>query len=193
MNTESIQFWCREALALKRRVEKEGKALTAQSCVSRTRPEGATSGDEDLLYKMLVPQLSLTDRKVVDFTYDEERRAVAQKNSEGMSRVLEQTGVLIPTWEFAAWRPTERNSGEIQGVVGCTIYATDGEIGVFVEEDGTAFKGHVKWFSGEVRALFNAPKAEGQSSSTHSVNSKRRKPRKSVEQKALDELKALGL
>lgn len=82
-----------------------------------------------------------------------ERDNVAQANRDSLSKVLEETGMAIPPWEFNKWRPTERILGCIDGMpVNCWLLATDGILGIFKTTTteghglGAAFKGHVEWF-----------------------------------------------
>ena len=76
-----------------------------------------------------------------------------------MSKVLEETGLLLSPSEYNKWRPTKRQPGTISGLaVGVVCVATDGNLGIFLPRVatghslGAAFLGHVhrfEWLSGE--------------------------------------------
>lgn len=128
------------------------------------------------------------------------RDEVQRLNSNALLDVLRETGVVLRAETFRHWRPTVRAIGAIGGVsqVKATILATDGNLGLFVDESGSFF-GHIQHFSGRVKTLFSAAKdgvtQNSVSDEPYIPRAKKPKaPRKdSVAHKAQELLKELGI
>jgi hypothetical protein len=84
-------------------------------------------------------------------------------NREGMVKLMAETGVTIPAKEFALWKPTKRNLGQVRGVYGnVMILAHDGMLGLFQRAEGEVgaryVTAHIGWFDGTIEGLFSFKK-----------------------------------
>jgi hypothetical protein len=58
---------------------------------------------------------------------------------------------LVAAWKLRSWRLTDPNLGQIPGAKGnLTIVATDGNLGVFITQEGTPYLGHIERKEGGV-------------------------------------------
>ncbi len=90
-----------------------------------------------------------------------ERDEVRRLNADALSAVMGECGLAIPIAEYRHWRPTVRSVGEVHGLWRAEVIATDGVVGVFKDlATGQYVKGHVGWFSGEVKTLHGAEEKE---------------------------------
>lgn len=112
------------------------------------------------------------------------RERVAEANAAALVLVLLKTGVTIRAAEYSNWRPTRLVTAELVGIVsGCTILATDGNLGLFAHynDDGEsfhdAFFGHIQHFDGRVQTLFGIPQPY------HATEVKKKKPSKEQQSK----------
>jgi len=111
-----------------------------------------------------------------------ERTLVALLNRNELINLMGQYQILIPIRELPFWRPTERHSGDIDGVhEAVTIIATNGLLGWFLTFEGEAWCGHIQFFSGEVKPLFKFSSGSGKTA-------KPRTRQKSKRQMILDSL-----
>ena len=173
MTTKECQTWADAALAFKRKREEARDAVTLNSAIHSTKPEGASEGDLNLVISIALPMSLVEDKKEVRFTYDPLREDVACQNREALVAVLAETGMTISANDFNKWRPTKRVAGVVPGMpVRVTCVATDGNLGIFVPVSdeghnlGSAFLGHVHRFAwGEAvgcpPVLFSLPKPDG--------------------------------
>jgi hypothetical protein len=87
------------------------------------------------------------------------RDEVARKNVNALVQLMHEHNLFIPARDFPNWRPTQRVSGDIEGVIEAVeIIATDGILAYFLTFDGSVFIGHIQKFTGKVKTLFSVPK-----------------------------------
>jgi hypothetical protein len=88
-----------------------------------------------------------------------QRDEVARKNTNALVQLMHEHNLFIPARHFPNWRPTQRVSGDIEGVIeSVEVIATDGLLAYFLTFDGNVFIGHVQKFTGDVKTLFSMPK-----------------------------------
>lgn len=131
------------------------------------------------------------------------RNEVDQANRNALVERMKQYNFIIAPKQFDKWRPTKMTEGEITGITGCVIIATDGNLGMFrvrrnseakpiempVETTYSIILGHIGHFTGKVETLFSLPKPTRSEASLK----KAVKPRKTQEEKMKDFLDQLGL
>jgi hypothetical protein len=89
-----------------------------------------------------IAEAKLKNTELVDL-----RDAARSANEQGMNEVLRESGMTIEGSRMRGWRVTKRTAGHIKGVAGnLTCIATDGNLGIFVRNEGGALWGHVQRF-----------------------------------------------
>lgn len=117
-----------------------------------------------------------------------ERDEVARKNRDALVALMAAHSLWIPASDFANWRPTVRQHGDISGVASdLTIIATNGLLAYFSDATGSVFCGHIQCFSGEVKPLFSTQKDKAKTIKP----AKTKSPRKSRLELALELLAKL--
>lgn len=96
-------------------------------------------------------------------------RALNQKlNRDELTQLMLEYSFTIRAKDFANWRPTRRVKGNVPGVWEIVeLIATDGLLGIFLNDQREPTYGHIQMFDGEVKTLYpldedktNKPKKE---------------------------------
>jgi hypothetical protein len=119
-----------------------------------------------------------------------QRDEVARKNVNALVQLMHEYNLFIPARHFPNWRPTQRVSGDIEGVIeSVEVIATDGLLAYFLTYDGSVFVGHVQKFTGDVKTLFSTPKRASGSAATKQSRKLSASPKvKSKRQQLLESL-----
>lgn len=100
-------------------------------------------------------------------------------NREGMVAVMRETGITFPAKEFAGWKPTKRELGEVRGVYGnVMILAHNGLLGLFQRAEGageTYVTTHTGWFDGKIEPLFSTRTEKEKPKTERAVKRSKRK------------------
>ena|SRR6266496_2806203 len=110
-----------------------------------------------------------------------ERNLVAKLNRDELTRLMLEFGFTIRAKDFPNWRPTQRSKGSVPGVWEIVeLIATDGLLGMFLNDNREPLVGHIQMFDGKVEPLFSVQ---------NKTAGKVKKPRKkSKRQELLDSL-----
>jgi hypothetical protein len=102
---------------------------------------------------------------------------------------MHEHNLFIPARHFPNWRPTQRVSADIEGVIEAVeVIATDGLLAYFLTFDGNVFIGHVQKFTGDVKTLFSVPKSASSSAATKQKRKSNAPKVKSKRQQLLESL-----
>lgn len=100
----------------------------------------------------------VTERTLLsDEQIDYANRSFVQKlNNDELARLMLQFNFVIRAKDFPNWRPTQRVTGNIPGVWEFVeLIATDGLLGMFLNDKKEAIVGHTHMFTGKVEPLFS--------------------------------------
>jgi len=113
---------------------------------------GAQSFASTLANAKVMQRAPLSDDQL-----DAQERSLVQKlNRDELTRLMLEFGFTIRAKDFANWRPTLRSKGSIPGVwEQVELIATDGLLGMFLNDQREPTVGHIQMFDGDVKPLFS--------------------------------------